>query len=63
MNRARPRIESILRDWQGEDAADHRTPAQIAELIDQEYERYLASLPTNTAAIKAGQEASERHVA
>ena len=63
MNPTRLHVESILREWKGEDAAGQRTPAEVAELIDLEYREYLASLPAATSAITAGQQAQERFVA
>ena len=63
MNPARLHVESILREWKGEDAADQRTPSQIADVIDLEYREYLAMLAANAAAITAGQQAQERYVA
>jgi len=63
MNPVRLNVESILREWKGEDAGGQSTPEQIAELIDLEYREYVASLPAATAAIHSGQQAQERYVA
>jgi hypothetical protein len=63
MNPAQQHVESILRQWKGEDAGDQHTPSEIAAMIDQEYAQYIASLPEKTAAIQAGQAANERRVA
>src|SRR5205823_2486426 len=63
MGSVRDNIQSILRNWKGEDYADQSTPREIADRIDQEYRAYIASLPAKTAAIQAGQDANERRVA
>ncbi len=63
MSSSRRKIEAILRDWNGEDAAARQTPEQIADRIDREYQEYLAELPRKAAVIKAGQAAHERSVA
>ena len=57
------KIAQLLRNWKGEDSIGPTTCEQVAQQIDQEYEKYLASLPAMTAAIKAGQETHERRVA
>ena len=57
------RIQTILSNWAGEDDAEHRSPTQVAEEIDEEMDRYLKSLPKKTATIAAAQEEHERRVA
>ncbi len=55
--------ERILKQWAGEDAAGHSSPDAVAKRIDEEYQRYIASLRSVTAAIVAGTKANERRVA
>ena len=63
MKNPQNRVETILRNWRGQDDADAATAAQIAQEIDQAYREYLDSLPQNTAAILAGRQAHEARVA
>ncbi len=55
--------EEILKEWAGEDAAGHSSPDAVAKRIDEEYQRYIASLRSLTTAIAAGNKATQRRVA
>ena len=63
MTPQRSKVERLIRSWNGEDAEGHPSVEQLAEEIDREYEQYIRSLPQQTAAIKAGQDANDRRVA
>jgi hypothetical protein len=63
MTSQRKTVEQMLRNWKGEDSEQPLSTETLAERIDQEYERYIATLPGQTAAIKAGQQSNERRVA
>ena len=63
MSKMSETVQTILENWIGEDDADRRPATRVAEEIDLEMQRYLASLPQKTAAIKQGQQDHERRVA
>jgi len=56
-------VESILRNWNGQDASERLSAGEIARQIDAEYQEYLSSLPQKTAVILAGHSATEKRLA
>ena len=57
------KVQTILRNWRGSDAAETATSQAVAEAVDQVYADYLASLPTQTLLIRKGQQECERKAA
>ena len=63
MSKLSEKVQTILENWHGEDDAGRREPKEVAQEIDLEMQRYLASLPEKNTAIAKGQQANERRVA
>jgi len=63
LNQQVQKVQTILRNWRGSDAADEASPETVAQEVDQVYADYINSLPAQTLLIRKGQEECERKAA